>query len=108
MIVLSPTSKGTTADQDAVPVAVPALPVEEVQATDVTPALSAAFPLSVIEAAEVETMVPPGERMLSVGGVVSPPPEGTGEEGFDGEVGVDGAVGADGDVGVGDEVPRCP
>ena len=43
---LSPTSTGIAADQEVVPVAVPAPPVEAVHFTEATPTLSAAVPLT--------------------------------------------------------------
>jgi hypothetical protein len=54
-----------------VPEAVPEPPVEVVHCTDVTPRLSAAVPVTVSEAAEVLTMVEPGEVICSEGGVVT-------------------------------------
>jgi hypothetical protein len=78
------------ADQDAVPAATPAPPVELVHLTAVTATLSLAVPPIAMAAAVVEVMVNPGDLICSEGGVVSP--------------GVGGAgvgVGAGGGVGVG-------
>ena len=95
MTTLVPVSSGTDALQDTVPVAVPAPPVEVVHFTLATPTLSALSPLSVIVGEVVDTMLNPGERICSVGGVVSWPLGGLG--GFTGGcTGVDG-----GGVGVG-------
>ena len=92
-MTLSPTSSGTVADQPAVPAASPALPVEVVHFTAVTPTLSPATPLTVIAAEEVEMMLKPGDRMVSDGGVLSEPAGGC--------TGVVGGVGGGdgGDVG---------
>ena len=70
---LVPVRSGTDALQDRVPVAVPAPPVEVVHFTLVTPTLSAANPLSVIAGDVVDAMLNPGDRICSVGAVVSPP-----------------------------------
>lgn len=75
-MTVSPTSSGTEADQDVVPEATPASPLEVVQATCVTPAASLAVPLTVNHAEVVETMVVPGTLMARVGGVPLPDPEG--------------------------------
>ena len=69
--IFVPTSSGTLADQFAVPDASPELPTEVLQLTAVTPALSLATPLNTMLADCVETIVEPGERMVSDGGVVS-------------------------------------
>lgn len=71
--VLLPTSSGTVADQDVVPLAVPAPPVDVVHCTDETPALSLAVPLTEILAEETETTEEPGETIVRVGGTVSEP-----------------------------------
>src|ERR1700676_1008973 len=68
-----PLSKGIVADQFEVPLAVPVLLVLVDQVTAVTPMLSLATPLSVMEAAAVEIVDAAGETMLSPGGVVSAP-----------------------------------
>ena len=52
----------------------PDWPVLVDQVTLVTPTLSLAVPLNAIVAADVDTVVPPGDPMVSVGGVVSDPP----------------------------------
>ncbi len=78
-MVFVPTSKGTEADQEVVPPAVPEPPVDVAHPTDTTPTLSPAVPLIEIVAALVETIEEPGEIMLTVGGTVSvalPAPEG--------------------------------
>ena len=72
MITLLPTSSGTLADHLLVPEAVPEYPVELVHFTAATPTLSLAVPLTAMEAEDVATIVNPGERILSDGGVVSP------------------------------------
>jgi len=69
-----PINSGITADQLVVPLAVPDVPVLVDQLTCVTPTLSLAVPLNAMVAADVETVVPPGDPMVSVGGVVSDPP----------------------------------
>ena len=83
------------ADQDAVPAATPAPPVEVVHLTAVTPMLSLAVPLMAMAEAVVEAMVNPGDFICSEGGVVSPFAGGAG-------VGVGaGGGGGGGGVGVG-------
>ena len=69
---LVPTRSGTLADHLAVPAAVPEYPFEVVHFTATTPTLSLAVPLTAMEAEDVATIVNPGERILSDGGVVSP------------------------------------
>ena len=59
--VFDPTSKGIDALHGPVPDAVPADPVLVDQVTATTPTLSAAVPLNVIAAADVETAVAEGE-----------------------------------------------
>ena len=81
------------ADHDTVPAATPASPVEVVHLTEVTPTLSLAIPLTVIDEALVETIVNPGDRICSEGAVVSPP--------GGGGAGVGVGVGAGGGAGVG-------
>src|ERR1700676_371222 len=61
-------------NQLVVPLAVPDDPVFVDHVTFVTPTLSLDDPLNAIVAADVETVVPPGEPMVNVGGVVSVPP----------------------------------
>ncbi len=94
MTVLLPTSSGTSADQDVVPEAFPAAPVDVVNLTAVTPTLSLAVPLMWMVADEVETMVPPGETIRTDGAVVSVGGLGGGDAGGGagggGEGGVDG------------------
>lgn len=69
VMVLVPTSSGIAeALHCSVPVAVPELPVEFVQVTEVT--LAPAMPLKAMVAAEVDTMVIDGEAMASEGGPV--------------------------------------
>src|ERR1039457_7186479 len=89
---LVPTSRGMLADQDVVPAATPASPVELVHLTAVTATLSLAVPLMVMADALVEMMVNPGDVICSVGGEVSP---------FGGGAGVGVGVGAGVGVGVG-------
>jgi hypothetical protein len=72
-----PTSSGTSADQAEVPAAIPASPEEVLNFTAVTPTLSLAAPVIWIDAEVTETMVPPGDRIWSEGGVES----GTGLDG---------------------------
>ena len=52
-----------------VPDAVPASPLLVLQVTDATPTLSDAVPLNAIEAEEVDTIVEPGDAIVSEGGV---------------------------------------
>jgi len=54
-----------------VPLAVPDCPILVDHATEVTPVLSLAVPLNTIAADDVETVVAPGDAIVSVGGVVS-------------------------------------
>jgi hypothetical protein len=84
--VVVPTISGTAADQLLVPEAAPEPPVELDQLTAVTPTLSAAVPLMVIEAEEVDTMLAAGDAMRNEGGERSGAPCG----------GLDGGGGADG------------
>ena len=93
MTVVVPISSGTVADQFVVPAAAPVSPVEVLHFTAVTPTLSAATPVTLRVAAEVETIVNAGEVMVSDGGVASVP-------GFAGGVGA-GGVGDDGGTGAG-------
>ena len=104
VMVLVPTNRGTVADHAEVPEATPEFPVDVVHFTTVTPTLSVAVPLMAIEAAEVETMVKSGDRMVTVGGTVSGPvgagvAGGVGGAGAGGGVGVTGATGAAGGTG---------
>ena len=70
--VLLPTSKGMPAAvQAAVPLAVPEAPPDVDHFTDTTPTLSAAVPMHVMAAADVETMVNAGDVIFSEGGTVS-------------------------------------
>jgi hypothetical protein len=72
-----PTSSGIDVDQLVVPLAVPDCPIFVDHATDVTPTLSLAVPPNAIVADVVEIVVPPGDEIVNVGGVVSvpdPPP----------------------------------
>lgn len=68
-----PTSSGTSADQLFVPEAGPEPPVELDQCTAVTPTLSDAVPLMVIEAEEVDTTLVAGDAMRNEGGERSGP-----------------------------------
>jgi hypothetical protein len=83
-----------------VPEAVPEPPVDVVHCTEVTPRLSAAVPVTVSDAAEVLTMVEPGEVICSEGGVVLEPVVGVAAGGVAGDVDV-GVTGVTGDVAVG-------
>ena len=74
--VVFPINSGTAADQLAVPDAMPELPLDVLQATETTPTLSEAVPAIVIEDLYTETMVDPGDTILSDGGTVSLPPVG--------------------------------
>lgn len=89
-----PVSKGIDALQLLVPAAVPDEPVLVFQVTLATATLSIAMPKKLYAAALVETVVPPGDVIVSVGGVVSFVPVGVG-------VGAGGGVGAGVGVGVG-------
>jgi hypothetical protein len=73
-MTFEPVNRGMVADQLVVPFAVPDAPVLVDQVTFVTPTLSLAVPLNAMVAADVETVVPPGDPMVNVGGVVSDPP----------------------------------
>jgi hypothetical protein len=68
-----PTNSVMEADHCVVPDAVPAPPVDVVHVTEVTPTLSIAVPLKVMADEATETMVEPGERIVSDGGVLSDP-----------------------------------
>jgi len=83
---LVPGTSGTFADQLVVPVAVPVDAVELLQVTEVTS--PEAVPMIAIVAAEVETIVNPGEVIFRPGGAP------------DGGAGLDG-VGEDGEEGAG-------
>jgi len=82
VIVFVPGINGTFADHVAVPVAVPPPPVELLHVTLVV--FADAVPLTIIVAAEVETMVKPGEVIFRAGGVPA------------GDVGATGAPGVGG------------
>jgi hypothetical protein len=69
-MLLVPTRSGIDADQNVVPEAVP-VELELVHPTTVTPTLSVAMPITVIEAPGVETMVAEGDLTLTAGAVVS-------------------------------------
>ena len=71
--VLFPTSSGTTADHEVVPLAVPDPPVEVLHCTEETPTLSLAIPLKEIVADAVETIEKPGETIVTAGAKVSAP-----------------------------------
>ena len=73
MTVLLPTRSGIAADQESVPVAVPAPPVEVVHCTEETATLSLAVPLTAMVAEEAEAIEEPGETIVRVGGTVSGP-----------------------------------
>jgi hypothetical protein len=93
--VFDPTSNGIDADQAVVPMAVPEDPVLVVQVILATPVLSEAVPEKVSVAEFVETVLPPGDTIVSEGGVVSlPPGAGVG-------VGVGAGVGTGAGTGVG-------
>ena len=89
-----PIRSGIVADQLLVPEAVPDAPVLVDHVTLATAVLSEEVPANVRDCELVEMVVPPGEIMDRVGGVVSVPP------GLDGGVGAGGA-GAGVGVGVG-------
>src|ERR1017187_3640738 len=91
------------ADQDVVPAATPASPVELVHFTAVTATLSVAVPLIAMAEAEVEVMVTPGDWIVSEGGAVSPVVGGGGVGGgvWVGGGGVGVGVGVGTGVGVG-------
>jgi hypothetical protein len=61
--VVFPISKGTTADQFAVPDATPEPPLDVLHFTDATPTLSAAVPVTVRVDPYAETMVDPGDTI---------------------------------------------
>jgi len=93
MMVLVPSSRGMAGTiHEVVPAAVPELPVEFVQVTEVT--LAVAVPLMAMLGSVVATMVIPGELMLSEGG-----PEDVGTAGVVGSAGAAGAIGSVGIVG---------
>jgi len=71
-MAFEPVNRGMAALQAVVPVAVPEPPKLLAQVTVVTPTLSLAVPLIMIEDSAVETMFEEGEVMVSEGGVVSP------------------------------------
>jgi hypothetical protein len=71
MTTLSPVSRGTCADQLVVPQAVPEPPVDVVHCTAATPTLSDAVPVTVSHAADVLTIVEPGEVIRREGGAAS-------------------------------------
>lgn len=73
MTTFEPTSSGIDVDQFVVPLAVPDCPIFVDHATDVTPTLSLAVPPNAIVADVVEIVVPPGDEIVNVGGVVSVP-----------------------------------
>ena len=70
--VLEPINRGIEAVQCEVPLTAPDLPVLVDQLTAVTPTLSLAVPLMLIDADEVETEDADGEVRVMDGGVVSP------------------------------------
>ena len=69
--VVFPTISGTVADQLVVPAAIPELPKLVAQVTWLTATLSLAVPVMTTDAAVVESVLAEGDRMVSVGGVVS-------------------------------------
>ena len=74
MIVVIPTYSGIgPVDQLTVPFAVAVPPVEVAHVTCETPTLSLAIPLTVIELADVATLVIGGDKIVIDGGVVSGP-----------------------------------
>src|SRR5690242_864029 len=95
--VFDPTSTGIDAVHCVVPEAVPEAPMLVDQVTFVTPTLSDAMPLKTIDAALVETLVPPGAVIVRAGAVMSPP--GGGGGGFGG--------GLEGGGGGAAAVPSC-
>ena len=88
--VLDPVRSGIVADHCVVPWAVPDRPVLVDQVTAATPTLSDAVPENWSEDAEVDTMLPPGDVMVRVGGVVSLPAGGGGGGGGGGGAGLGG------------------
>ena len=82
-----PTYSGTSADQDVEPDAVPPFPLEVVHFTEATPTLSLALPATRMDAAEVETIVTPGDVIDRLGAVVSLTGGGEGGDGEGGETG---------------------
>lgn len=77
MIVLIPTYSGIgPVDHWFVPLATPEAPVEFSHVTLATPTLSLAVPVTVIEVAEVATVVIVGNRIVIDGGTVSDPAPG--------------------------------
>ena len=94
VIMLVPSSRGMAAAvHEVVPVAVPELPVEFVQVTEVT--LAVAVPLMVMLGSDVATIVIEGEVIVSDGG-----PEGVGVVGVVGVVGAVGMIGVIGRLGM--------
>src|SRR5688572_25116500 len=69
--MLVPTRRGTLADHAVKPATVTEAPRERVHLTAATPVASLAVPSSLIEELVVETIVAPGLRMRSAGGVMS-------------------------------------
>jgi hypothetical protein len=59
-----------------VPDATPELPLDVLQVTETTPTLSEAVPETLMEDEYAETMVEPGDTIVSDGGTVSVPPVG--------------------------------
>jgi hypothetical protein len=76
-----PTSNGIEALHCVVPAAVPEVPVLVDQVTAVTPVLSLAVPLTLMDAAVLAMDDDDGELIVSVGGVVSGLPPEVGEVG---------------------------
>ncbi len=110
VIAVVPLYSWMVALQLVVPAAVPLSPVDVVHFTAVTPVLSEAVPEIVMDAAVVVTIVLPGDRIASAGGVRSDGDDGdvgpVGEVGEVGDVGDVGDVGLVGDVGA--DEPRAP
>jgi hypothetical protein len=77
-MVFVPVSRGIVTDQFVVPAAGPDIPNPLDQLTDCTPTLSEAVPVMAIDVAVVEMVELEGERIVSVGAVVSGDPGGGG------------------------------
>lgn len=89
------------ADQDALPAAIPASPVEVVHLTAVTATLSLAIPLMAMRELDVEVMVNAGDLIWSDGDVTSPVFGGGAGAGVGDCGGVGAGVGAGVGLGVG-------
>ena len=98
MIAFVPTNSDTLTDHEDVPAATPESPNASVHFTDANPALAVAVPLKSRLAAVVETIVLPGDTMVSEGGADPPPEDGGLELGGLDAGGVDGGLDAGGFV----------